>query len=143
MRVHEVITEGMLDSLAQADQAERTAYQKFVADQAGGDWKKGAQLYAQLKKRPADDIFGDAERLQQFMKTQFDFAEFSAQDWRNYWLLSQHADDYPRFQKTALDNIQQHLGQDNDYYRYLSDRISCAATGQQRYGTQDMCVQNK
>ena len=143
MRVHEVITEGMLDTLARADQAERTAYQKFVADQAGGDWKKGAQLYAQLKKRPADDIFGDAERLQQFMKTQFDFAKFSAQDWRNYWLLSQHADDYPRFQQTALDNIQQHLGQDNDYYRYLSDRISCAATGQQQYGTQDMCVQNK
>jgi len=136
------VAEGQFDSLIKSDQAERNAYKKFVADRAGGDWKKGAQLYAKLKNRPADDIFGDDARLQQFMRIKFDFANFTKQDWRDFWLLSQHADAYPGFQQQALDAIQKHLGQDNDYYRYLADRISCAATGQQKYGTQDICGQS-
>jgi len=135
------MAEGQFDSLIKSDQAERNAYKKFVADQAGGDWKKGARLYAKLKNRPADDIFGDDARLQQFMRIKFDFANFTKQDWRDFWLLSQHADKYPDFQQQALDAIQKHLGQDNDYYRYLADRISCARTGQQKYGTQDICDQ--
>ena len=135
------LDEGQFDSLIKSDQAERNAYKKFVADRAGGDWKKGARLYAKLKNRPADDIFGDDARLQQFMRIKFDFANFTKQDWRDFWLLSQHADTYPDFQQQALDAIQKHLGQDNDYYRYLADRISCARTGQQKYGTQDICDQ--
>jgi hypothetical protein len=135
------VLEGQFDSLIKSDQAERNAYKKFVADRAGGDWKKGARLYAKLKNRPADDIFGDDARLQQFMRIKFDFANFTKQDWRDFWLLSQHADAYPGFQQQALDAIQKHLGQDNDYYRYLADRISCARTGQQKYGTQDICDQ--
>lgn len=135
------VAEGQFDSLIKSDQAERNAYKKFVADRAGGDWKKGARLYAKLKNRPADDIFGDDARLQQFMRIKFDFANFTKQDWRDFWLLSQHADTYPDFQQQALDAIQKHLGQDNDYYRYLADRISCARTGQQKYGTQDICDQ--
>ena len=135
------VTEGQFDSLIKSDQAERNAYKKFVADRAGGDWSRGARLYAKLKNRPADDIFGDDARLQQFMRIKFDFANFTKQDWRDFWLLSQHADKYPGFQKQALDAIEKHLGQGNDYYRYLADRISCARTGQQKYGTQDICDQ--
>ena len=135
------VAEGQFDSLIKSDQAERNAYKKFVADRAGGDWSRGARLYAKLKNRPADDIFGDDARLQQFMRIKFDFANFTKQDWRDFWLLSQHADKYPGFQKQALDAIEKHLGQGNDYYRYLADRISCARTGQQKYGTQDICDQ--
>lgn len=133
------VAEGQLDSLVNADQAERNAYKKFVDDQTGGDWTLGAKLYAELKKRSADDIFGDDARLNRFMRTKFVFGKFTDKDWKNYWLLSQHADRYPSFQQQALNNIEKYLGQDNDYYRYLADRISCAASGQQKYGTQSIC----
>ena len=62
-----------LSSLVAQDQSERNEYKNFVKSQAGGDWSKGAKMYAQLKKRPSNDIFGDASRLNQFMKMQFDF----------------------------------------------------------------------
>jgi hypothetical protein len=46
---------------------------------------------------------------------------------------------YPDFQKNALETITKHLGKDNDYYKYLSDRISCNSKGTQKYGTQNIC----
>jgi len=133
--------EGRFDSLIKSDQAERKAYKKFVAARAGGNWKLGAELYAKRNNRPANDIFGDDARLQEFMRIKFDFGSFTNQDWEGFWLLSQHADAYPGFQQQALRAIEKHLGQDNDHYRYLADRISCAKTGQQKYGTQDICGQ--
>ena len=142
MRAGEFLDEGVLSSLVAQDQRERQEYQQFVTSQAAGDWKKGAQMYAAAKKRSQNDIFGDKPRLKQFMQMKFDFDKFTDGDWKDYWLLSQHADDYPRFQQQALTMIEKHLGQSNNLYRYLADRISCAATGQQQYGTQDICEKN-
>ena len=137
--VDDQLIEGVLSSLVVDDQRERQEYQQFVQTRAGGDWNKGAQMYAAAKKRHGDDLFGDAARLKTVMSAKLDFGSFAEQDWNDYWLLSQHADAYPQFQQQALANIEQHLGQDNDYYRYLADRISCAANGTQKYGTQDIC----
>jgi hypothetical protein len=136
--VAEGLNESLLSSLVSQDQAERNEYKNFVKSQAGGDWAKGAKMYAQLKKRPSDDIFGDTARLNQFMKMKFDFDKFTDEDWDNYWLLAQHCDDNRDFQKNALSIIKKYQGTDNSHYKYLYDRISMGLTGKQKYGTQNV-----
>ena len=145
MRATEFIVEGIseglnesLSSLVAQDQSERNEYKNFVKSQAGGDWSKGAKMYAQLKKRPSNDIFGDAARLNQFMKMKFDFDKFTDEDWDNYWLLAQHCDDNRDFQKNALSIIKKYQGTDHSHYKYLYDRISMGLTGKQKYGTQNI-----
>ena len=120
------------------DQNERNAYKDYVNTKLKGDYKKGAQMWAQLKNRPADDVFGDKQRLGAFMKTPFDFTKFTEEDWDNYWLLAQHCDTNIDFQKRALDTIKQYLGTDHSHYKYLYDRLSVAQTGKQKYGTQNV-----
>ena len=135
------VAEGLeqsLSSMVSQDQAERNEYATFVKSQAGGDWSKGAKMYAQLKKRPIDDIFGDAIRLNQFMKMKFDFDKFTNADWDNYWLLAQHCDNNRDFQKNALSIIKKYQGTDHSHYKYLYDRISMGLTGKQKYGTQNV-----
>lgn len=143
MRVKEVIVESLLSALVQQDQSERQQYQTFVKTQAGGDWNKGAQMYARAKRRPANDIFGERARLNKFIQTKFDFATFTPEDWNNYWTLAQHCDFDRNFQKQALAAIEQNLGQDSEQYKYLYDRISCGLTGKQKFGTQDVCQLDK
>ena len=136
-------TEQSLSSMVSQDQDERNEYANFVKSQAGGDWTKGAKMYAQLKKRSSNNIFGDAARLNQFMTMKFDFDKFTAQDWKNYWLLAQHCDMDRAFQKNALSVIKKYQGEDHINYQYLYDRISCGTTGKQKYGTQDICGKDK
>ena len=129
----------ILSNLTNQDQSERQKYSKFVQTKFKGDYEKGSKAYAKLKNRSADNVFGDKERLGKFMSLDFNFNSFSDKDWENYWLLSQHADLYPDFQKNALEMITKHLGKGNDYYEYLYDRISCNSRGTQKFGTQDIC----
>ena len=136
-------TEQSLSSMVSQDQAERNEYANFVKSQAGGDWTKGAKMYAQLKKRSSNNIFGDVARLNQFMKMKFDFDKFTDEDWDNYWLLAQHCDDNREFQKNALSIIKKYQGTAHSHYKYLYDRISCGTTGKQKYGTQDICGKDK
>jgi hypothetical protein len=128
-----------LASMADQEQSERNEFKDFVKSQAGGDWDKGAKMYAQLKGRYKDDIFGDAVRQDQFMQMKFDFDTFTKKDWDNYWLMAQHCDHNRNFQKQALATITKYLGKDHKHYKYLTDRISCGASGTQRYGTQHIC----
>jgi pyrimidine deaminase RibD-like protein/GNAT superfamily N-acetyltransferase len=130
---------GPLASMVSQDQAERNAYKQFVQSKAGGDWNKGAQMYAQLKGRPSDDIFGDSANQDRFMKMTFDFDTFTDDDWNNYWMMAQHCDKNRDFQRQALAAIEKYQGQDHSHYHYLYDRISCGTTGTQKYGTQDGC----
>ena len=139
MKAADFIVESALSSLVSQDQSERQEYQNFIKTKAGGDWDKGAQLYAQSKGRTPDDIFGEKQRLSQFMSTKFDFNTFIEKDWKNYWLLAQHCDFNRKFQKQALGIIQKYLGVDNDEYKYLYDRVSCGLNGTQKFGTQDHC----
>ena len=149
MKITEILRENTLRAFAAQDQSERKAFQDFVQDfvksQASGD---PAKLWAAKKKRPANDIFGDLARQQQFMKMKFDFDKFTEQDWADYWIIAQHCDHSRQFQQQALSIIKRYLGPDyadsegNNYYKSLSDRISCGFTGTQTYGTQDMCVKD-
>jgi hypothetical protein len=130
---------GPLASMVSQDQAERNAYKQFVQSKAGGDWNKGAQMYARLKGRPSDDIFGDSANQDRFMKMTFDFDTFTDDDWNNYWMMAQHCDKNRDFQRQALAAIEKYQGQDHSHYHYLYDRISCGTTGTQKYGTQNGC----
>lgn len=145
MKITEILRENTLRAFAARDQEERNEFEDFVHTQAGGDFEQGAKLWAAKKKRPADDIFGDLARQQQFMKMKFDFDKFTEQDWADYWIIAQHCDHSRQFQQQALSIIKRYLGTDhayykeNNYYEFLSDRISCGLTGTQTYGTQTMC----
>jgi len=140
--------ENTLRDFATLDQSERNEFGKFVQSQAGRDNTQSSKLWAAKKKRPANDIFGDLVRQRQFMKMKFDFDKFTEQDWFDYWIIAQHCDDFRQFQQQALSIIKRYLGTDyadskkNNYYKSLSDRISCGFTGTQTYGTQDMCVKD-
>lgn len=133
----------ILSQFRKQDQMERNEYSKFVQSEFGGDYERGAKEYAKIKNRNSDDIFGDKKRIREFILINFDFNTFSSKDWENYWLLSQHSDNHPEFQKNALNNIKQNLGEDNEYYEYLHDRISCRESGTQIYGTQNICKKSK
>lgn len=139
MRLNEIITENALASLVAQDQKERTDYQTFVKTQANGDWDKGASMYAKAKNRSPDDIFGERQRLNTFISSKFDFSKFTPQDWHNYWLLAQHCDFNRKFQQQAMNIIGKFLGQKSKEFKYISDRVSCALSGTQKYGTQDIC----
>ena len=139
MKITEILRENTLRAFAAQDQEERNEYGNFVRTQAGGDFEQGAKLWAAKKKRPADDIFGDLARQQQFMKMKFDFDKFTEQDWADYWIIAQHCDHSRQFQQQALSIIKRYLGSDHKHFKWLSDRISCGFTGTQTYGTQTMC----
>jgi len=139
MKITEILRENTLRAFAARDQEERNEFKNFVHTQAGDDFEQGAKLWAAKKKRPANDIFGDLARQQQFMKMKFDFDKFTEQDWADYWITAQHCDDFRQFQQQALSIIKQYLGPDHKHYKWLSDRISCGFTGTQTYGTQTMC----
>lgn len=59
------------------------------------------------------------------------------------WLMVQHADGFPDLQRTVLGQMAP-LVESGDIpasrYAYLHDRVSLAATGRQRYGTQMYCA---
>jgi len=128
-----------LQSLVDTDQSERDEYDKFVKLNASGNYTKGAKLYAKSKNRRSDDIFGERERLDNFIKTKFKFEKFSDNDWNNHFILTQHSDHNREFQRQMLDVIRRYKGEDHENYRYLHDRINCAETGKQQYNTQSIC----
>lgn len=139
MRIDEVtLGSALLKSLERLDQRERSQYGKFVQNKAGGDWSKGAELYAKSKNRKTDDVFGERGRLEIFTNTDFDFSSFDKTDWSNYHLLVQHCDFDRDFQKKALQIIAKYQGE-NEQYKYLYDRISCGLNGTQKYNTQSIC----
>lgn len=137
-----------LDQLSQMftrDQAERNEFKTLVKTKAGGDYVKGGDMYAQLKNRPRNDIFGGLDNQDRFMKMKFDFDKFTNDDWDHYWMMALHSDQDRDFQRQALATIEKYEGQDprpdqeESHYQYLYDRISCGTTGTQKYGTQDIC----
>ena len=48
----------ILNDLVSQDQAERNDYAHFIRLEADGDYDQGALIYADIKHRPIDDIFG-------------------------------------------------------------------------------------
>jgi hypothetical protein len=95
----------ILSDFAKEDQKERNEYKEFVYKTTDGDYKKGAELWTKQKNRSKNDIFNDKERLNQFIGMKFDYSEFNEEDWKNYWLLTQHTDFNRNFQKKSFNNF--------------------------------------
>jgi len=96
----------ILSQMAKEDQSERNEYSNLVQNEFDGDYEKGGDEYSKIKNRDRDNIFGDKDRLSNFIKMNFDFDSFIKKDWDNYWILTQHSDPFPEFQEEALKIIQ-------------------------------------
>ena len=129
----------ILSQMAKEDQLERNEYNNLVHNEFYGDYEKGGDEYSKIKNRDRDDIFGDKDRLSNFINMNFDFDSFNRKDWDNYWILSQHSDQFPEFQEETLKIIKKYLGDEDENFKYLHDRISCKKYGKQKYGTQNIC----
>jgi len=130
-----------LKSMVKEDQDTRNEWKEEMR-QNGGWSQELAVAFAKRKGTSVNDLFGERSKQEEFTKYNFNYANFSKEDWNNYWLIVQHCDWNPAFQAKALEIIKRHLGKSGDEYKYLSDRISCAKSGVQTYGTQnpDHCV---
>jgi len=93
-----------------------------------------------------NDVFGDENsgRQKKFRKlfnslSDTHYAGFSDKDWDNFFLLAQHFDSDRELQKQAQNVLLRYKGEKDINYRYITDRISCAETGTQKYRTQNGC----
>lgn len=133
-----------LKSLEQKDQAERNEYLKNYLEPFG--YEKGVAKWIKDKKRQPDDVFGDKARhpeikkiIRQLINLRKPLDEETL-DVANILVI--HLDQDRVFQKEFLDFLTKyHLN--SGPYKSISDRISCAESGKQKYGTQDVCVPDK
>ena len=137
-----------LSSIAKGDQELRTEFDVFIKSR-GGVWSQ--ELLKQFvadKKTSLNDVFGDEKRQKEFADlfsslTDADYNDFTEEDWRNFWLIAQHADYNRPLQKKVQGILLKHKGEKSKHYRYITDRISCAETGSQKYGTQKICEKDE
>ena len=133
----------VLSSIAKGDQELRNEFAALMKNRGG--WSKQlVDEFVAEKGTDKEDVFGDKKRQKEFANlfsslTDDDYNDFSEEDWRNFWLVAQHADSNRQLQKKAQQILLKHKGEESDHYRYITDRISCAETGSQKYGTQDIC----
>ncbi len=130
-----------LKSLRDSDQELRNKWAAKM-NKAGGYSKELASEFAGEYGTTTDDLFNDQQRQKEF-KTLFsslseeDFNNFADQDWKNLWLVAQHADNDRELQRRVGYILKKHKRQEE--YKYIADRISCGESGEQKYGTQDIC----
>lgn len=115
----------VLKVLVSEDQKLRNEFAKMMRN-AGG-WSQDL-LNAFIKKynTSADDVFNTkkVENKLIALSSKLDYANFNDEDWDNFWLLSQHADNNPIFQKQALILIKQYRGENSPLYKKLLLRIA-------------------
>lgn len=121
-----------------ADQVARQAYVTLQTDD-----RTGAPFWAwRLATAHTVSIDADATALMRGVLDQYDWVDrhrFGAKISEHAWLLVQHADDHPDFQKLALERMEPYLdngGVKPANYAYLWDRVAINTGQLQRYGTQ-------
>lgn len=138
-RVQAVITDLWL-----ADQAGRVTWSGLQTQD-----RTGAAFWAQ-RLATANAVMADARStaaLRGLLGTYdwIDRHRFGAAVSSRAWILAQHADDHPDFQRTVLERMEPHLqtgGVRPRDYAYLWDRVAVNTGGLQRYGTQPMAQCN-
>ncbi len=126
-----------------ADQAGRLTYiQLNTRDRAGAAYWAQRRATANAVTTDARSIELMGELLEQF--DWIDAHRFGGRTASRAWLLVQHADDDPAFQKLALERMTEYLedgGVQKRDYAYLWDRVAVNTGQLQRYGTQpiDAC----
>jgi len=122
------------------DQRERNEYLKNYLEPMG--YEAGVQKWIKDKNRKADDVFDDKKHeatikklVGLLIKQQKTLDETLLDD---AFILVQHMDRDRSFQKQFLHFLAK-FHPNTGPFKYLSDRISCAETGTQKYGTQNGC----
>lgn len=129
----------------------------WLADQAGRvTWsslqtadRTGAAFWAQ-RLATANAVMADARSTAALrgLLDRYDWIDrhrFGAGVSSRAWILAQHADDHPDFQRTVLERMEPYLengGIRPRDYAYLWDRVAVNTGGLQRYGTQPMAQCN-
>jgi len=138
------LNEGYSQELKRLRDSDQELRNKWAAkmNKAGGYSKELASEFVGEHGTTTDDLFNDQQRQKEF-KTLFsslseeDFNNFADQDWKNLWLVAQHADNDRELQRRVGYILKKHKRQEE--YKYIADRISCGESGEQKYGTQDIC----
>ena len=134
-----------LQRLATDDQKLRNKFDDLIKSRGGWSSELVDEFVAE-KGTSKNDVFGDKESGRQdefrdlFSKlSDTDYVGFSDKDWDNFFLLAQHFDSDRKLQKQAQKVLLKYRGEEDSNYHYITDRISCAETGTQKYGTQNGC----
>lgn len=143
--------QSQLAKWVQDDQSVRNAYAKFVQDKFHGDYNASRQAWMKLHNTTDEDFFGTANQetsrhhqlLSQIHKLPYD--KFTPDDWKNFWIIVQHADHLPELQRKALDILKQnkHVSGNLEHIRYLTDRILNNQDLAQKYHTQSGAYDKK
>ena len=137
-----------LSKLRAIDQKERNKLNEYFK-QVGKKfktWQDALRQYRLDKKIPPNqkNIFTiltpQLKKVVSYIDQKELWEKISDQAWDDLWLVAQHSDDDRAFQKEVLDKIEDYPHKEQkSHYQYLSDRISCAEEGKQKYGTQKEC----
>lgn len=105
-----------LKKLVEEDQAERNEYYKELL--LAESWKEAAKQWCKKKNRSEDNVFNDAERLKE--AKELIKANQDSINPNDVWVLVQHSDKDPEFQKWFLDTYKDKLKVETTHY--LEDR---------------------
>ena len=113
-----------LNDLVSRDQQLRNEFAKMM-EQEGGWSQELLNKFIKLHKTSPDDVFNSKGVEDDFLKIEanLDFTNFAHSDWQNYWLLSQHMDNHPEFQKKSLEILKKYKGKDSKEYKFLLFRL--------------------
>jgi hypothetical protein len=133
--------------LAEKDQAGRNKLAQYYNNPKLSQltWQQKLELFKKDNNIPLeqDEIFPSLTKYVKKIVNKLDFENLTDTDWKNLFLLVQHADDDINFQKQMLPQFYKKYGEKGykTPYKYLYDRISCNENGTQKYNTQDLCGQ--
>ena len=129
-----------LETIAKQDQAERNEYRKNYLEPLG--YEAGIKKWLQDKNRQPDDVFDDKKNHASIKTILSEIIQknkpLAPTQLRNAFLVTQHLDANRPAQQAFLGFLQKHHPE-SESFKYLHDRLSCASTGKQTFGTQDIC----
>jgi len=125
-----------LKELVKEDQAERNEYRELLKKM---EWSKAIEQWCKKKNRSKDDVFDDAKRLKE--AKELILKNKNSINPNNVWLLVQHSDEDPKFQKWFL-NFYSKPERKNKlkkkWAKYLEDRWLVNTGQPQKNNTQNV-----
>lgn len=114
----------ILNNLVSKEQELRNKFASMIKKEGG--WSKELlNKFIKTYNTTSDDVFDSKGVENELLKIEpsLDYENFSNSDWDNFWLLSQHMDRHPDFQKRSLQIIKKYKGKDSKEYKKLLFRI--------------------
>lgn len=138
----------ILSNMVKVDQKDRNKLAEYYDNPklAHLSWEQQLALYKKDNNIPQEqeEIFPSQTNKVKKLISNINFETLATKDWENLFLLVQHADDDITLQKQMLPFFYKRYGNSGNStpYQMLHDRISCAETGTQKFGTQNGCRLN-